>query len=856
MTYRNLKNVEAKKSINEEEMKLNTEVNFKFQSPISKRATTNKIDKRQNPLHAVSLELRDRNLFGACRLKLGALLTGIIFMLAIWNGSASAQYAVKWMDIGSFQTWYSAAGSEYEEERVGVEQDGDRWPAIYPNEDMVCAKGLWIGVRNWTDPKDNSKWPYKVIHFGPRPDGDVTEFVPQEMTTTDRFSLPQVVVDGNPSYNIPPDEDKTNPNQKEDRLIYDSVKTYIGLTMVKKIIGFSQQFNDNYVIYDYTFTNTSSEPLDSIRLLFQYRYAVCADTRYIVGTNSSGWGINTDSDVSGDFPSPPTSFFGGQVLKSDPVNKYDNIRAIFSWQGNYKSSSYDFSVPGMPGLGNGAPTSDNIGGPIWVNPSAQPGPTAADTLGRLGGAQFVGVCTIHADKSATDTSDDPGEPSTTAYISSDDPFNQSNSISQFNEGIMQTDYQMMSLGQDAGWIGGQISWSGERMADKVGVYGDPSFGTTGGLSPAMGYGPYNLQPGQSFHIVMAEAAAGLSRQACIRIGREFKLGEITPAEKDDSVYTGRDSLFQTFQRAIANYNSGYDLPQPPLPPSSFTVTSGGDKISLSWTPPTGGPKLTGFDIYRAEGLVDSTYYLIDQCAPSVTSYEDKSAVRGIDYYYYIVSVGDPADNPGTADTPAGVGLVSNRYYTQTYDPAKLLRPGVNAAVRSVFSVSGVSVPPAEYSVYTNNNAIFTVQSANINGGTGQIVCYGTGNPSSTGILARSGGTGDSLIAFSSVESNNTDIGKVIRVVPNPYNISAAENVLRYPGEPNQIEFLNIPPQCTIKIYTELGQLIKTINHTNGSGDEAWSLTTSSDQIVVSGVYIVVFQTPQGQTAIKKFVVIR
>jgi hypothetical protein len=96
----------------------------------------------------------------------------------------------------------------------------------------------------------------------------------------------------------------------------------------------------------------------------------------------------------------------------------------------------------------------------------------------------------------------------------------------------------------------------------------------------------------------------------------------------------------------------------------------------------------------------------------------------------------------------------------------------------------------------------------------------------------------------------------IRVVPNPYNIASNPNLLRYVGEPNQIGFLNIPPICTIKIYTELGQLIKTIQHTNGSGDEYWNLTTSSDQIVVSGVYIVVFQTPQGQTAIKKFVVIR
>jgi hypothetical protein len=139
-------------------------------------------------------------------------------------------------------------------------------------------------------------------------------------------------------------------------------------------------------------------------------------------------------------------------------------------------------------------------------------------------------------------------------------------------------------------------------------------------------------------------------------------------------------------------------------------------------------------------------------------------------------VGSAADNNGAGNTPLGV-LESNRYYTQTYDPANLLRPGVV-----------------------------------------------------------------------SMDS--------IRVVPNPYNIAAALNVLRYPGEPNKIGFLNIPPVCTIRIFTELGELIQTISHTNGSGDEYWSLTTSSNQIIVSGLYIVVFQTPSGQTAYRKFVVIR
>ncbi|HUI30289.1 MAG TPA: T9SS type A sorting domain-containing protein [Candidatus Acidoferrales bacterium] len=792
-----------------------------------------------------------------------------LFFLLLLGDRASAQYATKWMDIGSFQSWYSNAGSEYEEQRVLTQQDGDRWPAIYPNQDMEAAKGLWIGVQNFKD-ASGTVWPVKVIHFGPRFDSDASEFVPQAFTTTDRFALPQVLVDGgsglSPSYNIPPDEDNTNSSLKEDRLIYDSVCTSIGLTMVRKIIGFSQQFNDNYVIYDYTFTNTGktgygtlpSQSLDSIRIFFQYRYAVCADTRYVIGANSSGWGIGTDSDNRGDGLKPSAPFFGGVVRTSDTLQAND-VRASYSWLGNFNNPSYGaFTLSGMPGLGvAGAPPSDNIGGPIWVNSSAQPGPPASDTLGRLGATQFIGVCTIHADKSATDTSDDPNEPSTTAYVANDDGLESNNS--QFNGPMMQKEYTLMSAGHGVGWNSG-VSWSGQREADKVGLGGDPSFGTSGGMDVANGYGPYNLAPGQSFHIVMAEAAAGLSREACIRIGRQFKLGLITPAQKDDSVYTGRDSLFQTFRSAIANYNSGYSLPQPPQPPSIFSVTSGGDKIALSWTPPQGGPTITSFTIYRAKGLVDSTYYLIYQCPSNVTSFNDTTAVRGIDYYYYIASVGSPADNPGGNGTPSGVALESSRYYTQTYDPAHLLRPGVSEPVKSVFTVSGITTPPKVGDLYTNGSAIFTVLSVSVTGTapgiSGTITCRGTASPPASGTIVRNTGRGDSLITFSGINKNDINFGDVIRVVPNPYNISANENILRYVGEPNQIGFLDIPPVCTIKIYTELGQLIKTIQHVNGSGDEYWNLTTSSNQIVVSGIYIVVFQTPQGQTAIKKFVVIR
>ena len=95
----------------------------------------------------------------------------------------------------------------------------------------------------------------------------------------------------------------------------------------------------------------------------------------------------------------------------------------------------------------------------------------------------------------------------------------------------------------------------------------------------------------------------------------------------------------------------------------------------------------------------------------------------------------------------------------------------------------------------------------------------------------------------------------LRVVPNPYNIASRD--LQYGvSAPDRLMFLNIPGECTIKIFTERGDLIKTIEHNDGSGDEAWNSLTSSRQVVVSGLYIAHIETPKGESTIRKFMVIR
>jgi len=82
----------------------------------------------------------------------------------------------------------------------------------------------------------------------------------------------------------------------------------------------------------------------------------------------------------------------------------------------------------------------------------------------------------------------------------------------------------------------------------------------------------------------------------------------------------------------------------------------------------------------------------------------------------------------------------------------------------------------------------------------------------------------------------------IRVVPNPYVASSLYEPefgeLR--REPlRQIQFINLPPECTIYIFTVDADLIKTIYHNSTSGTAIWDLRSEGGREIAPGVYIYV-----------------
>jgi hypothetical protein len=706
-------------------------------------------------------------------------------LLLLWavTPEAHAQFQNKWLSAGSFHNWYSEVGSEREHGDRRIQQHGWRWPGLYRLTDMQAAKALWIGARNVTD-VNGTHWSVRVVHVGPRVTG-AGEFFPVRFELVTRRDPTLVVVDGDMS--IPDAEmvvDRVDPDLVPDAMIINEVNTLLGITMERRIMQFSQDYHDNYHIIEYTFTNTGrtgpgpevtlpNQTLHDVYFFNQYRMSVAAETRYVIA-NPTGWGKHTMNDARGD------------GVEEDPPG--EQFRAQFSWHGHYTGQDKRVSY-------------DNIGGPILPEalPSPQPGPAPSDTLGRLGASQFAGVVTIHADTSPTNPVDDPAQPSTTNWIGSDAGFQSNNDA--FNPAQMQTEYGVMSHGHRSPRHARAVEPSG--MPGFLAPSGDPSLGTPGGISFGNGFGPYTLGPGESVRIVVAEGAAGLSREANIAIGRAFRAanadrdaalthtvhGQTHTMTKNEWVFTSRDSLFQTFHRAIANYESGFAIPRPPAPPATFTVSSGGDRISIEWETHPGEPAPDRFEIYRARARFDSTYTLLHTASPAERSFDDETAVRGIDYYYYMLAVNDNASD-GTALTPAGISLASGRHHTQTFVPARLQRP-----------------------------------------------------------MGR---------AFDDV-----------RIVPNPFNISASQAV-RFDDRTDKLAFYNIPGFVRIDIYTEIGELVDSFVHDDGSGDAFWDHTTASRQVVVSGVYIAILTATQdivdedtgetlfrqGERTMRKFVIIR
>ena len=746
-----------------------------------------------------SFSMADRTVF--------SLLLAAVLTVGLISEASAQSFQFLWLDVGDYQRNYSSAGAQGQ-----FDNQGERhWRMINDLSDAHVDGALWIGTKNWID-ENGETHDYFVTLTGPRNNGVGYSFpVEHELVSSlgeadnPEDSQPAVFVRGGNTFDVLAPVDRVDPEMGADRMVHTVTNTAIGVTMERKAYAFSQQFHDDYHIIEYVYTNTGNVDDDAeIELPEQTLTDLYIHRSENFRTNEKGarvvgaaqtWGKWNMIDVVGD---------GHQDYEVD-------LRATYTWAGFNPNFNMPFS---------------NLGSSVWNDEPWYI--LEGDTVGRLAGGDMNGRAVIFGEKVGNEApydidSDFPPPPEMDADdLTSRDP----------------TEHQPHVLGyQDAD---GRLTSIGEPMRDyyEIGILSDGSkqgtyphyadiiepdgnFATTtndaangrqGGYRSNESFGPYELEPGESVRIVMIDGSSGLTWHAQTEIGKAFKRsnGEdslqiaydangdgiiqgtendvpgdgVSPAiEYDESLtknqwaLTARDSLNMVFRRAIANYRSGFAIPQPPLPPREVRVDGRPDRIEVRWDAYDGGPERTAWEVYRTDRHVSNRpYTLIATLPPEATSYDDQDVTRGLDYYYTVRAVGE-VNQDDTGLTPTGVRLRSSRYYAQTYAPASLKRP------------------PGE-------------------------------------------------------QISDT------RIVPNPFNLSAEES-LRWPGGSERLAFLNIPGQSRIQIFTETGELVETIEHTDGSGDEFWNLTTEARQIVVSGIYVAIIEDLEsGQMIKRKFTIIR
>ncbi len=391
----------------------------------------------------------------------------------------------------------------------------------------------------------------------------------------------------------------------------------------------------------------------------------------------------------------------------------------------------------------------------------------------LSGA-YIGISPIHADVSPTDENNDPAAPRSAQWVG----YTFSPSNTQPGNGINRM-YDFMSEypSKLRSWDG-----SGDTPVWEGGLNsGDPNWHNENQLSMHVSYGPYQMQPGEDWRFVFAKIVNGVNQQDLARYGAEYK-----------------------------------------------AAVDGGNPDDFSWTNPTTGQTYTGFEAKqqilatgrdslfksaaKAKFLVENDFNVPDPpMSPSLFVYD---AGGGIDISWS----NDPAETP---DPDTGVlDFEGYRLYRQIgrYDSVGGWEKIYEGTANSYFDTD---VPRGAAAYY-------------------YCTAFDDGTQNTWGI--NPGEKLESskfwnmtkLPAFRQVGAAENPDMSLIEPVPNPYNINDPNN---FPGENNKILFVNLPGFCTITIFTISGEIVRVIEHDNGTGDESWDQLTSENQFVTSGVYL-------------------
>ncbi len=114
--------------------------------------------------------------------------------------------------------------------------------------------------------------------------------------------------------------------------------------------------------------------------------------------------------------------------------------------------------------------------------------------------------------------------------------------------------------------------------------------------------------------------------------------------------------------------------------------------------------------------------------------------------------------------------------------------------------------------------------------------------------------------FIDTEKAKKDLNK-IKVIPNPYfaaNAFEGQNTFTSGRGPREIQFRYLPKECTIRIFTLSGELVKTIHHTStiDFGTGSWDLLTKDNLTASYGIYVYHIKAPGIGEKIGKMAIVK
>lgn len=310
----------------------------------------------------------------------------------------------------------------------------------------------------------------------------------------------------------------------------------------------------------------------------------------------------------------------------------------------------------------------------------------------------------------------------------------------------------------------------------------------------------------------------------------------------EGVADGPNNLVENARKALALYESGFA--QPVIPPSPrLQVEQGFKKVTLRWGPNLGGqnPRETWADSNKVvEWFFDSTHWR--------------------------------RTNPPTGEQHTRGGKIFEGYRVyRSEDPSN------EPSLKSFTLLRQYDEPDQfEYNTSPDSGSFETLMSfVDTNLFRGKRYWYAVTSFSlPNGSITLDGDTLYTPSVESAIFENrtvvdlyfdpSTESDKVL-VVPNPYRVDhdytfesggweGRANI--WTEERRLVKFIHLPTKCTIRIFTLVGDLVKTIEHDNPEkGEEDWHLLSEDNRALASGIYIYTVESEFGKQ-IGKFVLIR